>query len=146
MLSLSGRLLLASSLAAGAILGCSPSHAALPPGAHVDTLQTDRIVLHGTAVAHPASVSCAHRSGASTPQYLELKEDMTANIVLRPIAGVAVLHVQELASNKTWCVMSKGDGAGAMIPGEFPMGVYAISVEGSHSSQSMPYAVSFERM
>lgn len=57
-----------------------------------------------------------------------------------------MLHVQELATNKTWCVMSKGDGSGAMIPGEFPMGVYAISVEGSHSSEPMAYAIAFERL
>jgi hypothetical protein len=139
-------LLASAAVASAAALGCSSSHGALPPGAHVESLQTQRIVLHGTAPANAASVTCANRSGSSTPQYLELKEDATANVVLRPIAGVAVLHVQELASNKTWCVMSKGDGAGAMISGEFPLGVYAISVEGSHSSEPMPYAVAFERL
>jgi hypothetical protein len=147
MSSLSARLLLlASAFAAGASLGCSGSHGAVPDGAHVATLQTERIVLRGTAPANPASASCANTSGASTPQYLELKEDVTANVVLRPLAGVAVLHVQELASNKTWCVMSKGDGTGAMIPGQFPMGVYAISVESSHATEPMTYAVAFERL
>jgi hypothetical protein len=145
MPSFPARLLVVSALVAGSILGCSTG-GALPPGAHVETLQTRQIVLRGTAAANPASVSCAQRSGASTPQYLELKEDMTAAVVLRPIAGVALLHVQELASNKTWCVMSKGDGTGATIQGEFPLGVYAISVEGSHSNEAMPYAVAFERM
>jgi hypothetical protein len=139
-------LFVSATLAAGAALGCSGAHGALPPGAHVETLQTQRLVLHGTAPANPASVTCANRSGSSTPQYLELKEDATANVVLRPIAGVAVLHVQELASNKTWCVMSKGDGTGALISGEFPIGVYAISVEGSHASDPLPYAVAFERL
>ena len=136
-------LALASALAA---VACSPARTALPPDAHVETLQTASIVLHGTAAAHPASASCASSGTESTTRYLQLKEDATANIVLRPVGGVAVLHVQELASNKTWCVMTRGDGSGATIPGEFPSGIYSITVEGSHSDTPTPYSVVFEKL
>ncbi|HEY8089659.1 MAG TPA: hypothetical protein VIF09_17485 [Polyangiaceae bacterium] len=143
------RVALVSALAAASALGtfaCSTTRGAVPPGAHVEILQTAKLVLHGTAAAHPESANCASGAAAATPQYLQLNEDMTGNIGLRPIGGVAVLHVQELASNRTWCVMTHGDGAGAGIPGDFPSGVYAITVEGSHSDAATPYAVVVERM
>jgi hypothetical protein len=118
----------------------------LPPDARVELLQTQTLVLHGTAAAHPASASCASSAPGSTTQFLQLKEDTMGNIVLRPTGGVSVLHVQELATNRTWCVMTAGDGSGATIPGEFPGGVYSITVEGSHSDGPTPYAVVFERL
>ena len=126
------------------MLACAKRPAA--PGAHVEILQTASLVLHGTAAPHPASASCAASTAESTTRYLQLNEDTTANIVLRPTGGVAVLHVQELATNKTWCVMTRGDGTGATIPGEFSRGVYSINVEGSHSDGATPYAVVFEKL
>jgi hypothetical protein len=139
------RLLVLSS-ALAAVTGCAAGgRGALPADARVETLQTDRMVMRGTAAPNAASVTCAQMQGGS-PKYLELKSDETANMVLRPLDGVAVLHVQELATNKTWCVMTKGDGTGAAINGTFPMGVYAISVEASHSDHAMPYAVSIEKL
>jgi hypothetical protein len=138
--------LLVLSTALAAVTGCANGRGALPADAHVATLQTDRMVLRGTAAPNPASVNCAQQPSGSTPQYLELKADETANMVLRPLDGVAVLHVQELASNKTWCVMTKGDGTGATINGAFPMGIYAIIVEASHADHAMPYAVAIEKL
>jgi hypothetical protein len=133
-------------LAVVPLLACSPARTALPPDAHVEILQTQRLVLHGTIAPHPASASCASSAAGSPAQFLQLNDDTMGNIVLRPTAGVAVLHVQELATNKTWCVMTGGDGSGATIPGQFPGGVYSISVEGSHSEGPTPYAVMFERL
>jgi hypothetical protein len=140
------RSLLVAVIPALAAIACSPARTALPPDAHVETLQTASLFLHGTAAPHPASASCASSATESTTRYLQLKEDTTANIVLRPTGSVAVLHVQELATNKTWCVMTRGDGSGATIPGEFPGGVYSITVEGSHSDTPTPYSVMFEKL
>ena len=47
------------------------------------------------------------------------------NVTLRPTRNVAVLHVAQLGTQKTWCVMTKGDGLGASIPADFPRGVYS---------------------
>jgi hypothetical protein len=142
----SSLLLVFATFSASAALGCAGERASVPPGAHVELLQTQKLVLHGTAAANPSSASCADRPDHAAPQYLELKEDVAANVVLRPIGAVAVLHVQDLASSRTWCVMTRGDGTGATLPGEFPAGVYAISVQGSHSTEALPYVVSFERL
>jgi len=128
------------------LAGCAPARGALPPNASLEILQTDKLVLHGTAPAHAAGASCASSPRDSTTRYLQLDEDTTASFVLRPTGGVALLHVEELANDKTWCVMARADGTGATIPGEFPAGVYAITVEGSHSSAPTPYAVVVERM
>jgi hypothetical protein len=135
-----------AALSATASLACSTSRPAIPPGAHVEILQTQKLVLHGTAAAHPESATCASSASTAAPQYLQLDEDITGAIGLRPMGGVAVLHVQELASNRTWCVMTHGDGTGASIPGDFPGGVYAITVEGSHSDAPTAYSVVVERM
>ena len=127
-------------------VACSPARTALPPDARVEILQTQKLVLHGTAAAHPSSATCASSAPGPTTQFLRLNEDTMGNLVLRPTGGVSVLHLQELATNKTWCVMTAGDGSGATIPGEFPGGIYAITVEGSHSDGPTPYSVVFERL
>jgi hypothetical protein len=128
--------------------GCvSSPRDAVPAGAHVETLQTRSLVLRGTAPAHPGSASCG--SPAATPEHahlLELKDDTTGDIVLRPTSSPAVLHVALLGSTKTWCVTTKGDGSDVSIPGEFAAGVYAISVEGSGSRAPLAYQVVFEQL
>jgi len=129
-----------------AAVACAPSQSAPPPDARVETLQTQKLVLRGTAPPNSGSLSCASPSTGGSPRYLELKEDMTANIALRPMDGVAVLHVTNLATHKTWCVMTQGDGTGATIPGEFAMGVYAIDVQCSRSGAAQPYAVQFDKL
>jgi hypothetical protein len=127
--------------------GCSTAHDAVPAGAHVETLQTQSLVLRGTAPAHPGSASCAPSAVAPSQSHLlELKEDVTGNIVLRPTNVPAVMHVALLGSAKTWCVTTKGDGTGATIPGDFATGVYAISVEGSGSRTPLTYQIVFEKL
>jgi hypothetical protein len=112
----------------------------------VEILQTQHLVLRGTAPANEGSLSCASPSPSASPSYLELRDDMTGNINLRPMAGVAVLHVTNLATHKTWCVMTQGDGTGASIPGEFATGVYAIDVQCSRSTAAQQYAVQVEKL
>lgn len=128
-----------------AVAACAPSQT-VPADANVQTLQTQSVVLRGTAPANGGSLSCADAAPGGSASYLELKEDVTANVALRPMAGVAVLHVTNVATHKTWCVMTKGDGTGAMIPGEFGMGVYAIDVQCSRTDAAQPYAVQFEKL
>jgi hypothetical protein len=128
------------------LLACSPARSALPPNARLEILQTEKLVLHGTAAAHPESASCASSTRDATTRFLQLNEDTTANIVLRPTGGLALLHVEELATNRTWCVMTAADGTGGTIPGEFSSGIYAITVEGSHSDAPMPYSVMIEKL
>jgi hypothetical protein len=128
------------------LVACSHSRSALPPDAHLEILQTEKLVMHVTAAPHPESASCASSKRDSSTRFLQLNEDTAGNFVLRPTAGVAVLHVEELATNRTWCVMTHGDGLGGTIPGEFPSGVYAITVQGSHSDAPTPYAVVVEKM
>jgi hypothetical protein len=135
-----------AAISASGLLGCSPSRSAVPPNAHLEILQTDKLVLHVTAAPHAESATCASSTRDSSTRFLQLNEETTGNFVLRPAPGVAVLHVQELATNRTWCVMTNGDGTGGTIPGEFPSGVYAITVQGSHSDAPAPYAVVVEKM
>jgi hypothetical protein len=135
-----------AAISAPCFLACSPSRSPLPPGARLEILQTEKLVLHGTAAPHPQSASCASRTRDASTRFLQLNEDTTGNFVLRPTAGVAVLHVEELATNRTWCVMTQGDGNGGTIPGEFASGIYAITVECSHSDTPTPYSVVVERM
>jgi hypothetical protein len=135
-----------AAISASGLLACSPSRSPLPPDARVEILQTDKLVLHGTAAPHPESASCASNARDTSTVFLQLNEETTGNFVLRPTAGVAVLHVEELDTNRTWCVMTHGDGTGGTIPGEFPSGTYAITVQGSRSAAATPYSVVIERM
>jgi len=127
-------------------VACSSSHGSVPEGASVEILQTEQLVLHGSAAPHPASASCTSTPKGPGTRYLQLNEATMGNILLRPTGGAAVLHVEELASNRTWCVMTRGDGTGASIRDEFPSGAYSITVEGSESGRAMPYAIVFEKL
>jgi hypothetical protein len=136
-------LLLISAVAAVACAPAADAPAVVPPGAHIETSQARRVVLRGTAAAHPGEASC-DSAPSSAPVYLQVDEETEGSIVLRPIRGAAVLRVEELTSNRTWCVMQERD-AGAAIPGYFPQGVYAIRVENSRASDPTPFEVVFER-
>ena len=147
MLKLAFRLLVVGSALTAA--GCTPAaETPVPSGVHVETLQTLRLVVHGTASARPTP-SCDSAS-ASTPVYVRITDEISGDISLRPTRGAAVLHVQELSTNKTWCAMTRDDGTGAVIQDLFPGGVFAISVEAtgaaattaaSHASAAAPTPV-----
>lgn len=124
---------------------CASTHGAAPEGARVETLQTQRLVLRGVSESTSGSASCRTPAQGRSPTYVELQEDATGNFALRPMAGVAVLHVTHLGTHRTWCVATQSDGTGASIPGEFVAGVYAVDVQ-SAGSAGQPYAVQFERL
>jgi len=138
-------------LAALALGGCaSGSHTEVPANARVDIMQTDKMVLHGTADASLASPNC--KTDALPAKHLvELKDDLAGHIILRPAGAepaprLAVLHVTQLDTNRTWCVQTSSDGTTATIPGEFPMGVYAISVTEARSATPHKYEVVVEKL
>lgn len=116
----------------------------LPPSAHVERLQSLRVVLRGDAVAAEGGVSCGLHKAAQTPSYVQLDEDTTANVVLQPMSAKAALRITHLSTQRTWCVTTEHEGAGARIPGNFEPGVYAIEVESAVPKQ--PYQVTFERL
>lgn len=126
-------------------VACGSSQGNVPEGAHVEAVQTQRLVLHGKTHGNGGTLSCSTPSTGAAPSYFELKEDSTANIALRPMNGVAMLHVTSLATQKTWCAMTRPDGTGATIPGDFASGVYAIDVE-SASAAPQAYSVLLERL
>jgi hypothetical protein len=144
MLKISIRLI--ALISAAAVAACAPvdTPAETPSGAHVETLQTLRLVVHGTASARP-SASCGSVP-SSPPVYVRLTDEISGDFTLRPLKGAAVLHVQELATSKTWCAMTRDDGTGAVIEGEFPGGVFAIRVEGESVSGATPFEVVVERL
>ena len=131
-----------------ALVGCaSNGRDAIPANARVEVLQTGSLVMRGTADATPGSATCA-TAPLPAKHVLELLEETTGAIKLRAIGAhdVTVLHVTNLETNKTWCVMTKGDGAEVTIPGDFAAGLYAISVAESNTFKPDPYEVVFEKM
>jgi hypothetical protein len=147
LIQVRSKLMLALAVAAVPLVGCaSNGRDAVPDNAKVETLQTGSLVMRGTANATPGGATCDATSPVK--HFLELTEDTNGAIMLRPPATreVTVLHVTELATNKTWCVMTKGDGAQVSIPGDFASGVYAISITESHTYKPDPYEVVFEKM
>ncbi len=129
--------LIALMSAATSVAACAAAETPAPSGAHVETLQTLRLVVHGTASARP-SASCGSVP-SSPPVYVRLTDEISGDFTLRPLKRAAVLHVQELATRKTWCAMTRDDGTGAVIEGEFPGGVFAIRVEGDGVSGATPF-------
>jgi hypothetical protein len=149
MLKLAVRLLAVGS--ALTAVACAPTAEAndpvVPSGAHVETLQTLRLVVHGTAAARPTA-SC-NSAPSSPPVYVRINDEISGDFTLRPTKGVAVLHVQELSTSKTWCAMTRDDGTGAVIQDLFPGGIFAISVDGEAtrgSAAPTPFEVVVERL
>lgn len=137
---------IACAAALGSIACAKDARDEVPANARVETLQTDAIVLRGTAPAESGNAKCDDvKTGPENTRYLELSEPTTGHLMLRN-AGVAVLHVRHLDSNKVWCVLTQADGSGAEIPGEFSTGVYAISVSASHTAAPRSYEVVFEKL
>jgi hypothetical protein len=137
--------------ALAALAGCASSpHTDVPPNARVDILQTDRMVLRGTAEGSKDSPSC--KSAALPAKHLvELKDDLAGHMILRPAPGqpalkLAVFHVTHLDTNRTWCVQVGEDGATATIPGTFPTGVYGISVTEAQTPAPHRYEVVVEKL
>ena len=122
----------------------------VPENARVDILQTDKMVLRGVADASLDSPNCKN-SALPAKHFVELKEDLAGHFLLRP-AGVepapklAVLHVTNLESGRTWCVQAATDGVQTAIPGEFPMGTYDVSVTEPRSATAHRYELVVEKL
>jgi hypothetical protein len=139
----------AAGAVAVAVTGCA-SGTPVPADARVETMQTDKMVLRGTAEASDKSPSCK-MDALPAKHFVKLQAKTLAHLMLRPALGqpkleLAVLHVTHLESNRTWCVQSTADGSPASIPGEFPYGTYAIGVSEGKTTQPHRYEVVFEKL
>jgi hypothetical protein len=131
------------------LAACGAGRGAVPSHAKVEILQTDTLVMRGTAPAVLASAACSEEPPAA--HHLELTAATNGQLVLREAMGegplaVAVLHVTHLDSQKTWCVAGQPDGHPAVIPAVFPSGVYAIGVAGSKDAGPQRYELRFEKL
>ncbi len=133
--------------------GAQGKSSAVPEGAHVDILQTEQLVLRGSSPTRLDRVACDKAAPAAAQHLLELRDDTNGSFRLRPAAGerglqVAMLHITNLDSNRTWCAVVAPDGSPALIPGGFPSGTYAISVSAASAGQSPPprYEVVVQRL
>jgi hypothetical protein len=139
-----------SVVAAAAITGCAGQHIEVPADAHVHLMQTDRIVLRSTSDASMASPSC--QTAALPAQiFVEMKDEVAGHFLLRPHLTdvgpkLAVLHVTQLDTGRTWCVESSADGITTAISGDFAQGTYAISVQEPHSMSAHGYEVVVEKL
>ena len=133
-----------------AVTGCAGG-TPIPADARVETMQTDKMVIRGTAEATAESPSCK-MSPLPAKHFVKLEAPKTnGHVLLRPALGqpkleLAVLHLTHMESNRTWCVQSTADGSAASIPAEFPYGTYAISVSEARTTQPHRYEVVFEKL
>lgn len=137
-------------VAAAAATACSGTRVEVPAEAHVHLMQTDKIVLHSTSDASMDSPSC--QTAALPAQiFVEMKDDVAGHFLLRahamdPGPKLAVLHVTQLDTGRTWCVESTADGLTTAISGQFAQGTYAISVQEPHSMSAHGYEVVVEKL
>jgi hypothetical protein len=136
--------------AAAAVTACSGQRIDVPADAHVHLMQTDKIVLRSTSDASMDSPSC--KTAALPAQiFVEMKDEVAGHFLLRPHATdagpkLAVLHVTQLDTGRTWCVESTADGVTTAISGDFTQGTYAISVQEPHSMSAHGYEVVVEKL
>jgi hypothetical protein len=137
---------IATALSAAACGGAASQSASNAP---VEILQTQKLVLRGTADASLTSATCQPAAPSSPKHLLELRESTTGTMRIRPAMGdtqlVAVLHVTHVDSNRTWCVTSGGASNGT-IEGNFPGGTYAISVAEPRAEVAHRYEVVVEQL
>ncbi len=139
-----------SLVAAAAITGCAGQHIDVPADAHVHLMQTDKIVLRGSSDASKDSPSC--QTAALPAQiFVEMKDEVAGHFLLRAHAmdagpKLAVLHVTQLDTGRTWCVESSADGITTAISGDFTQGTYAISVQEPRSMTAHGYEVVVEKL
>jgi hypothetical protein len=139
------------SVAALAFLaGCAGSKLSVPENAKVDIFQTEKMILRGTADASQDSPSCKSNN-AQAKHYVEVPDGFAGHFLLRPqgtdpAPKMAVLHVTQLETGRTWCVESNVDGIRAAIPGDFQMGTYAVSVTEPRSAQPHKYELVVEKL
>ena len=112
--------------------GCA-SRGAAPSqidGARVVTVYDEDILLTGTTDGHDSASTCAP---AEPKHVVQLPEASRSKITLRATGGAspltgATLRVTHLGTKQTWCATMKNDAVTAVLPAQFPRGLYAVSV------------------
>jgi hypothetical protein len=133
-------------------VGCAGSQSAILPGVPVHPLIAETLRLQGTATRMATSPSCNAAAGDAKPaNVLELDDDTRVTIMLEaprgePALPLSMLRVTHLATNKTWCALTRADGTPAAIGGELPSGKYAVSVGESASAAPRKYEVKILRL
>jgi hypothetical protein len=136
-------------LGVASLVGCAGS-IPIPADARVESMQTDKMVLRGEAAASVDNPSC-QTNALPARHFVKLNEDLNGHFLVRPAAGesalkLAVLHITNLESGKSWCVQAGADGAPAMIGAEFPQGTYAVSVTEGRTSAPHRYELVVEKL
>jgi hypothetical protein len=132
------------------LVGCAGT-TAVPAGVPVRTLVSKTLTFHGTASPTLSNPSCSATTPVKPIHVLELVEDTRATILLTPSIGepalpLATLRLTNLETNRTWCVMTRRDGAPAALGGEFPSGQYGVSVAEVSSAPPRKYEVRVEKL
>jgi hypothetical protein len=136
-------------VAVGAV-ACAPS-AKVPSDVIVHRLSADELILRGTASPTLAGATCTADAPAKPANAFALSEDTHASILLLPAPGepalpLTMLHVTNLDTNRTWCVMTQADGTPAALAADLPSGLYAVSVASTNRAAARRYEVKVERL
>jgi len=149
--SVSMKLPMVVSIVAG-VVGCAgtASHQ-VPPGVPVHTLVADRLTFQGTAEPTLKNSACTAAAPGKPDHMMSLEFDTRATILLGPVPGeaplpVAMLHLTNLDTNKTWCVMTGADGTPAALGAELPGGMYAVSVAATNGAPARRYEIKVTKL
>src|SRR4051812_1910087 len=115
--SVSMKLPMVVSIVAG-VVGCAGTSHPVPAGGPVPTLVADRLTFQGTAEPTLKNSACSAAAPGKPDHLMALEFDTRATILLGPVPGeaplpVAMLHLTNLDTNRTWCVMTGADGTPA---------------------------------
>jgi hypothetical protein len=134
----------------GGIVGCASAPQA-PAGVPVHALVADRLTFRGTAEPTLKNSACSASAPGKPDHVMELAQDTRATILLSPLPGeaplpVSMLHITNLESNRTWCVMTSADGTPAALGAELPSGMYAVSVASINGAPARQYEVKVTKL
>jgi hypothetical protein len=134
------------------VVGCAGTSAhQAPAGVPVHALVADRLTFQGTAEPTLKNSACTAAAPGKPDHVMELAEDTRATILLGPVPGeaplpVAMLHLTNLDTNKTWCVMTSADGTPGALGAELPQGMYAVSVASLHGAPERRYEIKVTKL
>jgi hypothetical protein len=134
----------------GGVVGCA-SAPEVPAGVPVHALVAERLTFQGTAQPTLKNSACTAAAPGKPDHLMHLESDTRATILLGPVPGeaplpVAMLHITNLETNKTWCVMTSADGTPAALGAELPGGMYAISVAETNGAPARRYEVKVSKL
>jgi hypothetical protein len=141
---------LVAGFAALVLSGCV-ARATSIDGVPVMALIADNMTLHGVAPASLSNPACTAEAPAKPAHLFELSESAHATVILRPRAGdgplpISMLHLTNIETSRTWCVMTKSDGSPAVLASDLPAGTYAVAVAEMHGSEPRAYEVKIEKL